>query len=140
MASTVKKEIRDRIAVLSDITTASYKVYVDRIPQGVDDYRTVVIARVGSDQHPTLSADDDELVSETFNVQVRGKTSYDAETISDAVIDDLQALQGVSLGSDRKIGSMIIENINDSFEGDEYGGEAGNAVIEATISVMHVPQ
>ena len=64
MASTVKKEIRDRIAVLSDITTASYKVYVDRIPQGVDDYRTVVIARVGSDQHPTLSADDDELVSE----------------------------------------------------------------------------
>jgi hypothetical protein len=140
MASTVKKEIRDRIAVLSDITTASYKVYVDRIPQGVDDYRTVVIARVGSDQHPTLSADDDELVSETFNVQVRGKTSYDAETISDAVIDDLQALQGVSLGSDRKIGSMTIENINDSFEVDEYGGDAGNAVIEATISVMHVPQ
>lgn len=140
MAATVKKEMRDRIAALADITAAAYKVYVDRIPQGIEDYKTVVLTRLGSDQNPTLSADDDELITETFNVQVRGKTSFDAETICDAVIDDLQTLQGVSLGSVRKIGAILIENINDSFEVDEFGGDAGNAVIDSTITVMHVPQ
>jgi len=140
MAATVKKEMRDRIAALADITAAAYKVYVDRIPQGIEDYKTVVLTRLGSDQNSTLSADDDTLITETFNVQVRGKTSFDAETICDAVIDDLQTLQGVSLGSVRKIGAIIIENINDSFEVDEFGGDAGNAVIDSTITVMHVPQ
>jgi len=140
MAATVKKEMRDRIAALADITAAAYKVYVDRIPQGIEDYKTVVLTRLGSDQNSTLSADDDALITETFNVQVRGKTSFDAETICDAVIDDLQTLQGVSLGSVRKIGAIIIENINDSFEVDEFGGDAGNAVIDSTITVMHVPQ
>jgi len=140
MAATIKKELRDRISVLSDITSAAYKVYVDRIPQGIDDFKTVVISRSGADQNPTLAADDDELITEEINVAVRGKTSFDAETINDAVIDDLQSLQGVSLGSDRKIGAVLIESIADSFELDEFGGDAGNAVIQSSITIMHTPQ
>lgn len=140
MAATVKKELRDRIASLSDITTASYAVYVDRIPEGATDYKTVVLSRTGSNQNPTLAADDDELITEQFEVQIRGKTSYDTEVISDAVIDDLQTLQGVNLGSVRKIGSVMIDNIEDTFEADDYGGDAGNAVIVASVTIMHVPQ
>lgn len=140
MAATIKKELRDRIAVLSDITTASYKVYVDRIPQGIDDYKTVVISRSAADQNASLSADDDELITENISVEVRGKTSFDAETICDAVLDDIQVLQGVSLGSDRKVGAVIVDSISDSFEADEYGGDAGNAVILADLTVLHVPQ
>lgn len=140
MAVTVKKEIRDRLAVLTDITDAAYKVYIDRIPQGITDYRTVVIKRESSDQNGTLAADDDELVTEMFSVEVRGKTSLDAEVISDAVVDDLQSLQGVSLGSVRKIGAVLIDDTTDTFEADEYGGDAGNAVILSTITIMHVPQ
>jgi|DEB0MinimDraft_6_1074348.scaffolds.fasta_scaffold192949_1 hypothetical protein len=140
MAATVKKELRDRIASLSDITTASYAVYMDRIPEGVTDYKTVVLSRNGSNQNPTLAADDDELITEQFEVQIRGKTSYDTEVISDAVIDDLQTLQGVNLGSIRKIGSVMIDNLEDMFEADDYGGDAGNAVIIASVTIMHVPQ
>lgn len=140
MAATIKKEIRDRIAAITEITDAAYKVYVDRIPEAITDYRTVVISRGGSNQNPTLSADDDELVTEMVNVTVRGKTSFDAETINDAVIDDLQSLQGASLGASRKIGAIIVEDISDSFEADEYGGDAGNAVILSNFTIMHVPQ
>lgn len=140
MAASIKKELRDRIAAIAAVTAASYTVHVDRIPERVDDRTTIMIGRSGVDYHPTLEVDTDELVSEEFGIEVRGKTSQDAQTIQEAVVDNLRSLQGANLGSSRRVGAVFIEDVFDSFEADDYQGDAGNGMAVISIRVMHTPQ
>lgn len=142
MAASIKKELRDRLAAVSAVTAAGYSVYVDRLPEsiGSGDRLTILIGRSDVNYHPTLEADTDELVTEEFGIEVRGKTSKDAQDIQEAVVDNLRLLQASNLGSSRRVGAVFIDEIVDSFEADDYQGDAGNSVIIISIRVMHTPQ
>lgn len=140
MAASIKKDLRDHIAAIAAVTAASYTVHVDRIPERIDDKTTIMIGRAGTDYHSTLEADTDELVTEEFGIEVRGKTSQNAQTIQEAVVDSLRSLQGSDLGSSRKVGAVFIEDVFDNFEADDYQGDAGNGMSVISISIMHTPQ
>lgn len=141
MSATLKPDLRNRIAALSAVTSAGFSVYIDRLPQNATEHKTVVIKRTGFNPHPTLSeADDDSLITEEFTITTRGKDSQTAESISDAIIDDMQSLMGTNVGSTRKVGAVSVGDVSDGFEFDDFGGDAGNGTVTATFSVMHTPQ
>jgi len=141
MSATIKPDLRSRIAGLSAVTAAGFAVHIDHLPQSASDHKSVLLKRTGFDPHSTLSeADDDSLITEIFTVETRGKDSQTAESISDAIIDNLQALQGVNLGSSRKVGAVRVTDVSDGYEFDDFGGDSGNGMVTATFSIMHTPQ
>lgn len=78
------------------------------------------------------------MVREQFAIDVRGATSQKAETLADAIADDLQALRG-ALGDDREIKDTSISQ-SDDYEPNEYGGDNGESVVSILVTVLHSPQ
>lgn len=140
MSATIKPDLRSRIAGLSAVTIAGFSAYIDRMPQHANDYKSIVIKRTGFDSHSTLAADDDTMITEVFTVDTRGKDSMTAESINDAIVDDLQALQGSNLGSSRTVMAVMVEDQSDGHEFDDFGGDAGNAIVTSTFTIIHIPQ
>lgn len=140
MSATLKPDLRNRIAGLSAVTAAGFAAYIDRLPQHQDDYKSVLIRRVGFNANSTLEVDDDDLVTETFVIETRGKNSQTAESINDAIVDDLQALQGTNVGSSRTVMAVNVDDQADGHEFDDFGDDSGNGIVTSTFTIMHVPQ
>jgi len=138
MSTTIKGDLRSQWAALSVITTAGATVDIDRSNQGTETPR-VVIERIEYRNFPTLSGVDDSLIFETFQVDCYGNTSNEAELISDAISEDIEAMSG-SVGASRAVKGTEIQSKTDAYTADEMGGDAGESLVSITCEIQHVPQ
>lgn len=138
MSATLKPDLRDRIAGLSAVTSAGATVGIDKTDQGANKPR-IRLTRDGYRDMDDLFGPDDSLLFETFDITVYGKTSLQAETLGDAITDDLESLTG-NLGSSRRVVGVEITDKNDDYSDDDVAMDAGESIVQITTEIQHVPQ
>lgn len=140
MSATIKGDIRNRIAGLSAITSASATVDIDRNRHNTQAPR-IVLKRSEFRTMETLlpSETDNSLLFESFECVSYGTSSLQAETLSDAICDDLETLSG-NLGASRKVAGVTIDGKDDNYLPDDILSDAGEAAVLLTFTVQHVPQ
>lgn len=138
MSVTLKNDLRSRWAALSVLTTAGATVDLDTSEQGTMNPR-VVVQRSEYRNFPHLGGVDDSLIFETFTIYSIATSTNEAESISDAICEDIEALSG-NVGASRKVAGTEILSKSDDFYSDDRSQDVGDYQVTVTALVQHVPQ